>query len=53
MQRAEELLPIHNLSVAEVAAAVGYPRASSFTVAFERETGMPPSTWRDRIRTAN
>ena len=48
MRRACELLPIRSLGVADVARAVGYPRTSSFTVAFERETGLAPTAWRER-----
>ncbi len=43
MERARQLLERGGGSVAEVAYAVGYPRVSSFTVAFERAFGMPPS----------
>ena len=46
MERAEQLLGVPSLTVAEVAAEVGYSRTSSFTVAFEREHGRPPSAWR-------
>lgn len=46
MARARRLLGRSDLSVAEVAHAVGYPRASSFTVAFGRETGVSPTAWR-------
>jgi AraC-like DNA-binding protein len=44
--RSKELLAVRSLGVAEVAHAVGYPRTSSFTVAFEREEGLSPSAWR-------
>ena len=43
MERARQLLERGGLSVSEVARGVGYPRVSSFTVAFERAFGMPPS----------
>ena len=46
MERAEQLLGVPSLTVAEVAAEGGYSRTSSFTVAFEREHGRPPSAWR-------
>lgn len=46
VERAEQLLRVGSLSVGEVARAVGYPRASSFTVAFERARGCSPSAWR-------
>lgn len=45
MERAALLLDSPLMSVANVARAVGYPRASSFTVAFERAYGCPPSAW--------
>lgn len=41
MERAANLLEVASVSVAEVASAVGYPRASSFVVAFERAYGCP------------
>lgn len=43
MERARQLLERGGLSVSEVARGVGYPRVSSFTVAFERAFGVPPS----------
>lgn len=42
MERARYLLERGGRSVAEVAREVGYPRVSSFTVAFERAYGIPP-----------
>lgn len=42
MERAWQLLERGEHSITEVAHAVGYPRASSFTVAFERAYGLPP-----------
>lgn len=35
-----------NLTFAEIAAGLGYNEASSFTRAFQRWSGMPPSQWR-------
>jgi AraC-like DNA-binding protein len=35
-----------NLAFAEIAEALGYNEASSFTRAFQRWTGMSPSSWR-------
>ena len=46
MERAAQLLEAASVSVAEVARLVGYPRTSSFTVAFERAHGVSPSAWR-------
>ena len=50
MERALALLEVASVSVADVARAVGYPRTSSFTVAFERAFGCSPSAWRHRLR---
>ena len=50
IDRACDLLSDGRRSVGEVARAVGYERHSSFTVAFEREVGCPPSAWRDATR---
>ena len=47
LERACQLLERSGLNVSEVAHCVGYSRASSFTVAFERAYGIPPSAWRD------
>ena len=46
MERAARLLEVPSACVAEVARAVGYPRVSSFVVAFERELGCSPGAWR-------
>ena len=35
-----------NLTLAEVAAALGYKEASSFTRAFQRWSGMSPARWK-------
>jgi AraC-like DNA-binding protein len=35
-----------NLTIAEIAAALGYNEASSFTRAFQRWSGMAPARWR-------
>ena len=40
------LLRETNLTFAEIAEALGYNEASSFTRAFQRWTGMSPSAWR-------
>ena len=51
MERAAQLLEVASMGVAEVARSVGYPRVSSFVVAFEREFGVSPSSWRaDAVR---
>lgn len=49
MERAALLLESPEISVAEVARAVGYPRLSSFIVAFERAHGCAPTTWRKTV----
>lgn len=48
IERACSLLVETRLSVAEVAAAVGYRHQSSFADAFRRATGATPSAWRAR-----
>lgn len=48
MERAARMLEADAASVGAVAKAVGYPRASSFVVAFEREFGCSPGAWRTR-----
>lgn len=48
MERAAALLEGDVLSVAEVGRAVGYKRASSFIVAFERRYGCSPGAWKAR-----
>lgn len=49
MERARNLLGVRQLAVAQVARAVGYARVPSFTVAFERETGLSPTAWRAQL----
>lgn len=46
MQRAAKLLRKPGMSVAEVGAAVGYPRLSSFSTAFKQHFGVEPSQFR-------
>ena len=46
MKAARRLLASGTASVAEVARAVGYARASSFDEAFHREFGCSPTEWR-------
>jgi AraC-like DNA-binding protein len=48
---AMNLLRDASLSLADVATEVGYESESSFSRAFKREAGAPPSTWRNRART--
>lgn len=43
---AEELLLEGSLSVAQIAAKLGFARQSSFSQAFKQEHGMSPSQWR-------
>jgi AraC-like DNA-binding protein len=38
-----------NLALSEIAAALGYNEASSFTRAFQRWSGMSPARWRKLI----
>ena len=49
MERAAFLLESPEVSVAEVAHAVGYQRLSSFIVAFERAYGCAPTVWRKTV----
>ena len=48
LQRACELLEESDLAVGEIAERVGYPRQSSFSKAFRRVFGLPPSSYRAR-----
>ena len=50
LERARLLLSDCDKSIADIARQIGYPRASSFTVAFEKEFGASPSAWRERSR---
>ncbi|HSY48069.1 MAG TPA: helix-turn-helix transcriptional regulator [Thermoanaerobaculia bacterium] len=49
MQRAAHLLATSNLSVKEIAIAVGYEHTSSFTRAFERRFERGPRSYRRKI----
>jgi AraC-like DNA-binding protein len=46
--RARHLLAAGEAPIAEIAFALGYPGQSSFTRAFARWSGVPPSEWRGR-----
>lgn len=52
MQRAEALLATGSLTMAQVARAVGYADAFSFSTAFSRWCGRPPSSVRHHSATA-
>ena len=49
IERSQRLLLQNQLSVAEIAAAVGFGGQSQFTCAFRRFTGLPPGEWRRMI----
>jgi AraC family transcriptional regulator len=46
IEHAKQLLRSPDLTLASVAAAVGYANQSAFGVAFKRETGASPAGWR-------
>ncbi len=46
--RSRHLLAAGDAPITEIAFALGYPDQSSFTRAFARWSGMPPSEWRRR-----
>jgi AraC-like DNA-binding protein len=48
MQVASELLTSGKANLASIAADVGYESESSFSRAFKKMTGVPPSAWRRR-----
>jgi AraC-like DNA-binding protein len=47
---AKELLAITDLSIGEVAMAMGYANQAAFSHAFQRWIGMTPSAWRQQWR---
>lgn len=49
MDEAEELLADHDLTVAQVARAVGYADAFGFSAAFKRHRGVRPSDFRTTV----
>jgi AraC-like DNA-binding protein len=50
MALAKDLLRRHDLGIAEVAARVGYGSASTFSTAFSRHAGRPPSSYARETR---
>jgi AraC-like DNA-binding protein len=53
MQVASELLMRGNTNLASIAADVGYESEASFSRAFKKLVGVPPSTWRRQERPGN
>ncbi len=47
IERARELLADETLSVAQVAARLGYQRQSAFSQAFKQASGVSPTQWRE------
>lgn len=47
---ARQLLADTNISLSQIAAALGYSEASAFTRAFRRWSGRPPAAWRAEHR---
>lgn len=52
LQQAQELLRNSSMSIAQIAAKVGYDSESAFNKAFKRELGSPPAAWRTQARYA-
>jgi AraC-like DNA-binding protein len=50
IERAQELLRVGELSVAEVCLAVGFTSVGSFSTCFKRTVGESPAVFRDRVR---
>lgn len=53
VSQAQELLRDSALSIAQIAAKVGYESESAFNKAFKREVGAPPAAWRARAQKRN
>ena len=49
MQKAMRLLASADLSIAEVASAVGYETATGFAASFKKRTGLPPAVYRKNV----
>ena len=49
MQLAAQSLRLGRLSIAQIAYDCGYESEATFTRAFKREFGAPPSTWRRKL----
>jgi AraC-like DNA-binding protein len=45
-RQARSLLRDPSLSIAQIATRVGYGSAAAFTLAFKRDTGHAPGSWR-------
>ncbi len=50
LNQAQELLRNSSMSIAQVAAKVGYDSESAFNKAFKRELGAPPAAWRAQAK---
>lgn len=48
---ARQLVADTTMSMIEIASTLNYSDAATFTRAFRRWTGMPPSEWRNRLKT--
>jgi transcriptional regulator GlxA family with amidase domain len=46
IQRAQDMLRINHLSLADIALTCGFAEQSHFTRVFTRTVGMPPGAWR-------
>ena len=50
MQVASEMLKCGNANMAIIAAEIGYESEASFSRAFKKMMGVPPSAWRQGTR---